>query len=416
MSLPAAWSLVPVTATYPRRDGQPAVGRVLFESEQVVYVDGQIVVPRTLVAQLDEAGSIAIELPSTIDPSIAPQGWTYTVREQIFGMPDNRAWALQVPHDSPGINLATAAPSVPVAASTPLVRQVTQLDAPLDLNGLMRVRLNYTPAVEDPNLIEIYVDGVLASWMNEWGAWRGQVPPTALFDSMFRAIQRVGQTGKVWVYENAARDTELFAIDPNDGATWRSGVKYADLATDAGHASSTGPEMYGVKLLTTPPEICVSGGASNPGIQTIQAARVWVHQPVTVERVAAYVRTVIGTPDPAGVHGYAVYADDGSDTLTRVAATPNDTALFQTAAWRDKAFAAPVALQPKRAYWLAFVTSYSTGTPVFASTQATGANPLTNGLPGGRTAISWAAQTSFPTTLSKAAGAASAVRFCLYAN
>lgn len=113
MALPASWTLVPVTATYLRRDGSPATGRVLFRSAQIVVVDDVIVVPRTIVATLDAIGSISVHLPATDDEDIDPTGWTYTVDEQVAGL-NRDPWSIQVPHDSDGIDLSTAAPATPV--------------------------------------------------------------------------------------------------------------------------------------------------------------------------------------------------------------------------------------------------------------------------------------------------------------
>lgn len=120
MPLPPSWSQIPVTATYTRGDGEPASGYVLFISPQVVIVDDEIIVPRSIRADLDETGSISVEVPSTDDPDIAPTGWTWTVREQVAGL-NRAAYAIEVPHDSPGIDLADVSPVSPVDEVTDLL-------------------------------------------------------------------------------------------------------------------------------------------------------------------------------------------------------------------------------------------------------------------------------------------------------
>ena len=123
MPLPASWTLVPVTATYTRRDGTPASGRVLFRSPQILVVDDEIIVPRTIVGVLDDTGALkntaggTLQLPSTNDPDIAPTGWTYNVIEEIEGLV-RQNWHIQVAHDSAGIDLATVAPAMPITEVT----------------------------------------------------------------------------------------------------------------------------------------------------------------------------------------------------------------------------------------------------------------------------------------------------------
>ena len=106
MTLPANWTLVPVTGTFTLRNGTPASGWVTFESQQIVSIGGQVIVPKTLTAYLDGTGSIAINLPSTNDPELSVTGWAYSVTEHI---PDGRPpYLLEVPYSAGTIDLATA--------------------------------------------------------------------------------------------------------------------------------------------------------------------------------------------------------------------------------------------------------------------------------------------------------------------
>lgn len=121
MPLPASWTTVTVTGTYTRRDGTPAAGSVEFISPQVVVVDGETVVPHTIAAALDDTGSLSVDLPATDDPDISPTGWTYTVNERGVRGLHRDTYAIQVPHDSAGIDLATVAPADAVDEVTDLV-------------------------------------------------------------------------------------------------------------------------------------------------------------------------------------------------------------------------------------------------------------------------------------------------------
>lgn len=112
MALPPDWTTVPVTATYLDKSGIPMTGYVVFTDATYVTADGDQFVPTRKAVELDGSGSISLSLPSTDDPDIAPAGWLYTVTEYVNGM--RRVYNIAVPHDSPGINLATVVPSVPV--------------------------------------------------------------------------------------------------------------------------------------------------------------------------------------------------------------------------------------------------------------------------------------------------------------
>lgn len=116
MPLPAGWTLIDVTGTYTQRNGDPAVGRVVFTSPQVVVVDGEIIVPRHIVGTLDEDGLVAVELPATDDPDIDPVGWTWQVREDIRGL--HREYSIEVPYDGGPIDLADVVHVVPIEETT----------------------------------------------------------------------------------------------------------------------------------------------------------------------------------------------------------------------------------------------------------------------------------------------------------
>jgi len=114
MSLPSSWGTVRVYGTYTLRDGEPAVGSVIFHSPQIVVVGGVTIVPRNIVCELDEDGFFEYDLPSTDDPDIAPDGWAYTVRERFDGGGGRAAYEISVPLAGGDINLATVAPAISV--------------------------------------------------------------------------------------------------------------------------------------------------------------------------------------------------------------------------------------------------------------------------------------------------------------
>lgn len=121
MVFPAAWALINVTGTYYNLDGTPASGYVTFESNQSVVINGTLIVPKVIRADLDGNGSISVMLPSTNDPDLSVTGWAYTVTENIQnGRP---RFVIEVPYSGGSINLITvpvAQPALQTAVSSAL--------------------------------------------------------------------------------------------------------------------------------------------------------------------------------------------------------------------------------------------------------------------------------------------------------
>lgn len=112
MTLPVSWSLIPVTGRFLDLLGNPCTGFVEFVSTTAVVVDGTIVVPTRIRADLDADGRIDVLLPATNDPDLSPTGWTYTVRERTSAS-HRQNYLMVVPYDSAGIDLADVVPAVP---------------------------------------------------------------------------------------------------------------------------------------------------------------------------------------------------------------------------------------------------------------------------------------------------------------
>jgi hypothetical protein len=117
MTLPAAWTQVPITGTFVHLDGSPAAGeKVYFVMAQDGVVIDDTIIPRGgLRITLDQDGSIpaGFKLPSTDDPDLNVKDWTYTVFEEFEG--GRPPYAIQVPYEKEdeGIDLATVVPVVP---------------------------------------------------------------------------------------------------------------------------------------------------------------------------------------------------------------------------------------------------------------------------------------------------------------
>jgi hypothetical protein len=122
MTFPPSWTQVPITATYYRRDSQPARGTVVFESPQIEGLPGGVVLATRIVGQL-VAGVLSVVLPATDDPVIAVRGWAYRVTELIEG--GQTPYYITVPFDAGSINLNTWPHAEAMNAQfTPYLREV----------------------------------------------------------------------------------------------------------------------------------------------------------------------------------------------------------------------------------------------------------------------------------------------------
>lgn len=123
MPIPVTWKTVSVFGTFTGSNGLPAKGYVEFESDQVVSVEGVVVVPRTKRVTLDANGSFTTELPSTNDPDITPSGgWAYLVTEGVRG--GREPYSIFIPYDSPGVNLSTVTPVVDTLMRVPYTLEI----------------------------------------------------------------------------------------------------------------------------------------------------------------------------------------------------------------------------------------------------------------------------------------------------
>ena len=104
-----------VIGTWVRADGvTPHTGRILFEPNTRVIRPGNggagawHVLP--VHVDLDEDGSIEVDLPCTDDPDLEPSGWVWTVTERIYGDGTDREWTFLLPDDVDDLDLTTVDP------------------------------------------------------------------------------------------------------------------------------------------------------------------------------------------------------------------------------------------------------------------------------------------------------------------
>lgn len=110
---------------------------------------------------------------------------------------------------------------------------------------LWTVNHNYpTAQVSDPNTYEVYQNGTLVSWMNEWGGLRFRVPNTSAFDAAIRIIAATGQNGPLLEVEDPTRTQDWLLIS-------QTGQLQANQGLTASTASVTGSASVGGNLTVT---------------------------------------------------------------------------------------------------------------------------------------------------------------------
>lgn len=138
MALPVDYDTVPVRGKYVYLDGTPAAGNVKFTGKQLA-VSGStdtIVVPNAITATLDANGQFTVNLPATNDPDILPNGWTYTVTENLVAG-GGRTFDIDVPIEAKttGIDLSEVAPVTPSSGDPTAFVTLTAFEAHVAAGG-----------------------------------------------------------------------------------------------------------------------------------------------------------------------------------------------------------------------------------------------------------------------------------------
>ncbi|MCA1219882.1 collagen-like protein [Streptomyces sp. 8L] len=115
--LPDDIPTVTVTGRYLSPDGKALSGQIVWRAPALLtFPDSDVMVSGAVTAPLDANGAFVVALPATDAPDMDPSGWSYTVAEQLTGVPTNRVYQVLLPSDHPVVDLADLAPTDP---STP---------------------------------------------------------------------------------------------------------------------------------------------------------------------------------------------------------------------------------------------------------------------------------------------------------
>lgn len=138
MALPADYNTVQVRGKYTYLDGSPALGVIRFSGKipAVSASTKTVIIPSTLTAVLDSTGQFQIDLPATDDPDILPNGWTYSVQEELSNG-GGRTYEIDVPlsFQATGIELSTVAPVQPTHGDPTAFMTLSAVDELVDATG-----------------------------------------------------------------------------------------------------------------------------------------------------------------------------------------------------------------------------------------------------------------------------------------
>lgn len=121
--LPEGIPTVRVTGRFLTPEGKPLAGQVIFRAPgMVTFPDSDVILGGPVAAPLDSTGAFEVVLPATDAPDMNPTGWSYSVAEQLAGVPMNRTYQVLLPAETPAVDLADIAPTDPTTPNYVAVR------------------------------------------------------------------------------------------------------------------------------------------------------------------------------------------------------------------------------------------------------------------------------------------------------
>ncbi|MFJ2017254.1 hypothetical protein ACIOFZ_08500 [Streptomyces nodosus] len=112
--LPEGIPTVTVTGRYLTPEGRPLSGRVIWRAPLLTFgAPYDVILGAPVTATLDTQGRFEVILPATDAPDMNPSGWSYTVAEQLDGVPAGRSYQVLLPADTPRVDIADIAPTDP---------------------------------------------------------------------------------------------------------------------------------------------------------------------------------------------------------------------------------------------------------------------------------------------------------------
>jgi hypothetical protein len=253
-ALPAAIPTVRVHGTYVGPDGSPLAGSVTFSGPGLLtFAGSDLFVAGPVVAKLDANGHFEVILPATDYADMNPNGWSWTVKENLTGVTGSRTYPLLLTSGMGEIDLADVAPTDPAPPVYTPVPGLSAYEVAVS-DGFVGTEVQWLASLKgDPGVVTT-VNGKTGSSVTLAASDVGAMPATNT------GIAVTGAAGGYRSFNLQTAGVNRWQIQVDDGAETGSGtgsnfrlsarddagafkytVLYADRATGALAVNTTLP-------------------------------------------------------------------------------------------------------------------------------------------------------------------------------
>jgi hypothetical protein len=187
-----------VVGTYLTGLGTPAKGRVTFTpTSRVVDADDAVVIEDTLTAVLNTLGAFEIDLPTTDNALLSPEGWAYDVSVRLYGVKPQHFYAFLPYGDGSDVDIRTDISLV--GTGTPTVSSSTGATGPIGPRGPGVIIGEGLPTDGDGFNGDIYIDSDSGSYYGPKTAGEWSDAPVYTAGNTRRKVHTQASVSAQWV-------------------------------------------------------------------------------------------------------------------------------------------------------------------------------------------------------------------------
>jgi hypothetical protein len=256
MALPAGIPSVRVHGTYAAPNGAPLQGTVTFGVPALLtFPDANVFLAGPVAVKLDANGHFEVTLPATDFEGMNPNGWSYTVKENLTGVTGSRTYALLLTSDMPDVDLADVAPADPATPNYVPVEGLTAYDIAV-ANGFVGTEADWLLTLKGEPGVVTTVNGKTGSAITLTPSDVGAMPATNTGIAVTGApggyrsfnLQSAGvNRWQIQVDDSAETGSDAgsnFRLSGrNDAGGFKYTVLYADRATGALAVNTIAPVL-----------------------------------------------------------------------------------------------------------------------------------------------------------------------------
>lgn len=218
-----------VVGTYLTGLGTPAKGRVTFTpTSRVVDAEDAVVIEDTLTAVLDTSGAFEIDLPTTDNALLSPEGWAYDVSVRLYGVKPQHFYAFLPYGDGSNVDIRTDISLV--GTGVPTVASSTGATGPIGPRGPGTVVGAGLPMHTDGFNGDIYIDTDTGYYYGPKtaGEWPGV--PLYIADTTRRHVHTQASASATWTVTHLLGGRPSVTVVDSSGTVVVGEVRY-DSAT-----------------------------------------------------------------------------------------------------------------------------------------------------------------------------------------